>query len=165
MKMKNLKIYEGFILSMRKYLSKYYNINARKVSEFSHDDLSKLTGKDYLEIKDINNEDITHGDIVLVKDTNNLVLGYTNPLTDETINYGQQGVMTEDNKIVIDISNMDEFNDYELEVLAKECKKQNKESMKNRIIKELCRRSFENFNRKEEILEKVRKRERVDFDD
>ena len=165
MKMKNLKVYEDFILSMRKYLSKYYNINAVKVSEFSHEDLTKLTGREYVELEDIEKEDITQGEIVLVKDTNDVIMGYTNPLSGETLDYGQQGVMTEANKIVIDISNMDEFSDYELEVLAKECKKQNREDLKNRIIKELCRRSFEDFNRKEDILEKIRKRERVDIDD
>lgn len=158
-------------MTIQKFLSKYYNICCSN-AKITHQIIECLFGiEPCLKIDNINEEsieEIIKGNIVLVIDGENRILGYKNPFLDKELdesrtlfNIPMYVNFKEDKNNWIPFSREDlaSLEVYELEVLLKLCKKRSDDVTKRIIIDELHKRKALENNTKEEILEKVRKRE------
>ena len=158
-------------MTIQKFLSKFYNINCAN-SEITHQIIESLFGiNPYLKLEMINEEhieDIKSGHIILVVDGEHKVLGYKNPFleknNEECKSIFEMDVFTEVHNIENHPINLKEedvatLETYELEELLQVCKKRSDDISKRVVIKELHKRKEEENNHKEEIIEKVRKRE------
>lgn len=159
---------DGYVLNISKFIQNCYNISEKKLNRLSHNDLKEIFGLKSVPDTIIDNDQLVEGSILLVKDCNNAVLGYINPLID--CNYEEMIDMfeTNENAVIsfeektsadIDKDELKCFSTYELEDLLKKCKKEKDDKSKNMIVKELQKRSQEENNTKKEVLDKVRKRE------
>lgn len=150
------------IISISKFLFIYYNIEGDCLHKLTHQQIKEILGIKTLPNDAIKESSIASGRVILVKDTNDLVLGYRNPLlnTKEILDEEPINVKIdfEDNPI-INTNDISDYSSYELTELIKTCKKTNNDKAKNIIIKELNKRDGTEKYSKEKIIEKVRKRE------
>lgn len=159
---------DGDVLNISKFIQNCYNISEKRLNRLSHRDLKEMFGLKSVPDAVIDSGKLDQGSILLVKDCNNVVLGYVNPLLnynydeiEKMFEINENTVINFEEKEINDI-NKEElkcFSDYELEDLLKKCKKEKDDKSKNIIVKELQKRSYEDNNTKKEVLDKVRKRE------
>ena len=163
MKKESSYLKDDYILNMSKFLYIYYNIEGKGLFKLSHSQV-----KDMLDIKSLANDSINTNDVMLgktllVRDSEDIVLGYANPLVNIDIEEEERTsrlLIDFDQKINhIRIENLDDYSDYELEELINLCKKNKDEKMKCTIIKELHKRKGSLNKRKADKIEKIKKLE------
>lgn len=157
-----------YTISMRKFLSKYYNMQVKDANNLTHDQVLELFGIEACLECDTTIENIKTGKVVLVEDSENYIFGYYNPLFDkeneECEEIFEHPIIAEFYKNIeketglkkVDIKDLKM---YELEELLKKSKKNSDNLTKKSVIKELHKRKELENNTKEEKLAKVRKRE------
>ena len=159
-------------MTIQKFISKYYNISCTNSKHITHKVIEYLFGiNPYLRIEGINAEnieDIRSGYIILVLDGENNLMGYKNPFlekdNEECKSIFDMQIFTEVHNASNHPLNLREedvisLETYELEELLQISKKRSDDVSKRVIIKELHKRKGLENNHKEEIIEKVRKRE------
>lgn len=161
-----------FVISIRKFLSKYYNIQGSNFNSLTHKDISEMCGVfpclygNVIKESDLN--DIKSGHILLVIDCENNVLGYTNPLLEkdneeceELFNHPIIVAFYEklEHETGLKKEDIEHLKMYELEELLKKSKKTFDDRTKSLVIREFHRRKFYENNTKEQKLEKIKKRE------
>ena len=151
----------NLIISASKFLLIYHNIEGEGLNKLTHEQINEMFGASTVPFETVLTEDILTGKIILVKDGEGKIMCYENPLLvkedfEEKIS---SLIITFDKDPVIDIRNINDYSDYELTELIKDCKKTKNDKDKNTIIKELNKREGKEKHSKERALEKVRKRE------
>lgn len=170
--MKEKLIKECPSMTIQKFLSKYYNICCTNSPHITHQVIESLFGiNSCLKMEMINEEnivDIKSGHIILVVDGENKILGYKNPLLEKEVeeckSIFEMPIFTEVHNIEnhplnLKEEDVTELETYELEELLHICKRRSDDISKKAVIKELQKRKEEENNHKDEIIEKVRKRE------
>lgn len=172
MKKKNkFNKYHDLIISASKYMSNYYNIKDKNLNKLSHKDLKEI----FPELISVNFGDITEekvftGEILLVIDSENIILGYINPYLKD---YEEHYELCEENEKInivfvagnesfnigeIDDEILKELSLYELKELRKIVKRNKKHKTQRLVQTELYFRK-ENHNTKHEKQEKCKIRE------
>lgn len=181
---KSLYKYTNLTLTISKFMANYYNVKTEKLSKTTHKKeietlsyLNKLTHDDLVEIfpfletvapKEITEENITAGNVILVVDRKHRILGYTNPYTKsnniEEINETDPflDVDTDNFEILNKINEeiLKELNIYDLEQVLKLCKECKNYKIRKLVQKELYFRP-ENHSSDKKIkkLERIRTKE------
>ncbi len=153
---------DNLIISMSKFLYVYYNFEGDVFRKVTHNQINSMLNIGNISNDKIADEDISSGKVILVRDCEGTIQGYKNPLINKKDFTDEEPLkidVTFDEKPSIDIQNLSSYNNYELVGIIKECKKRNNDRNKNIVIKELHKRKELENNHKEEIIEKVRKRE------
>jgi len=153
---------DNLIMNISKFLSIYYNLEGEVLKQLTHEQIQDMLDLKPVNYEDITIEDLLKGNVLLVKDSEREVIGYSNPYLDikDSENDDPYSVMISFDKnpdVVID--NINDYSRYELTELIKECKKAKDDKSKHTVIKELNRRDGREKHSKERKLEKVRKRE------
>jgi hypothetical protein len=153
---------DNLIISMSKFLYVYYNFEGDVFRKVTHNQINSMLSIGNISNDKIADEDISSGKVILVRDCEGTIQGYKNPLINKKDFTDEEPLkidVTFDEKPSIDIQNLSSYNNYELVGIIKECKKRNNDRNKNIVIKELHKRKELENNHKEEIIEKVRRRE------
>lgn len=159
-------------LTLKEFLMQYYGIECENLDKITHNELKEIIPeiKRYpMRLVDKNRQKIYDGEIIMVKDKNNVTLAYVNPMR------GNNPLVIEDIYLLeidveskthkeIDIDALDKKSLYELRELLKDAKKM-KKSKEFRIIKKQIEIKSEGIrkNTKHEKLEKVLIREKEEY--
>ena len=158
---------DSLIMNVSKFVRTYYNINSKGLNKLSHSDLKEIFCLKSVASKNINEDKVNRGIIVLVKDCHDHVLGYLNPFLkmkrkDIKESFDKDNskkiTFTEEEKVHIDKEDLHDYSNYELEALLKQSKKTNDDRSKNMIIKEFKTRTKEEDNNKKATPVKVKKK-------
>lgn len=170
-KNKDLRCYPDFTLTISKFMSTFYNIKEKNLNRLSHDNLKEIfPALNQIKKEFITEEDLVRGEVVLVIDCNNKVVGYLNPYVydyeyHEKICKNNDKIhfifTVEDDIDELESLSEEELNNlsiYELEGLLKKAK-QHQNLKEQRLVQKELYFDKENHSMKKEKQEKVRVKE------
>lgn len=171
-KNQNLERYPGITLTISKFMSTFYGVGCKELEKLSHKTLKKI----FPNLKSVPNNIITDenlitGDIILVIDCDNNIVGYSNPFINNCFcrydnefgnNKNIELLFTVDDDIdelkKLNEEDLEHLNRYELEKLLKLCMA-NQECKARRLVQRALYFNKENHSTKKEKLEKIRIKE------
>lgn len=134
---------EDYVISLSKFLSIYYNFEGEVLKKITHEQICDVLDLGVVPINEITTENISTGQIILVKDIEGKVLGYKKPYIKTSDSYLENPstmMITFDEKPNIEIEDITDYSNHELTELIKICKKAKDDKTKKIIIKELHKR-------------------------
>jgi len=170
-KRKNLNKYYDMTLTISKFMSNYYNIKSKELNKLTHEDLKEIFPELIgVSFSDITDESVFTGEVLLVVDSDNIILGYLNPFLKDYEEHYETYEKNSDVHIlfgiddeIVSIGEIDEeilnrLSLYELRELRRAAKKSKKHKAQRLVQTELYFRK-ENHNTKHEKQEKFKIRE------
>ena len=171
-KKKDLRRYPDYTITMCKFMSTFYNIKNKDLNKLTHKDIKEI----FPDLKSVSSSKITDenliiGDIILVIDSKNKILGYPNPYIYDY--YEKHSYECEENSDIdlvftvdddidelkeIKEEDLDSLNKYELEKLLK-LSRENQEYKIKRLVQKTLYFNKDNHSTKKETQEKIRIRE------
>lgn len=171
-KKKDLRRYPDLTMTMCKFMSTFYNVKNKDLNKLTHKDLKEIfSDLKSVSIDEVTDEKLVTGDIILVIDSKNKILGYPNPyIYDYYEKHSYECDSNSDIDLVFTVDDdidelkelkeedLDNLNKYELEKLLK-LSRENQEYKVRRLVQKTLYFNKDNHSTKKEKQEKIRIRE------